>query len=115
MDLLQSLEVNDRRLQFDEALRNLQILVNGYQHTYFEPPESIRLQYDAVVYVKSNMNVTRANNRSYGIRDGYLVTVISRDPETTLPRAIQETFERCSPERPFVKDNLYHFPFSIYY
>lgn len=115
MDLSRELEVNDRRLQFDAELREIQMEVNGYQHTYFEPPESVRLEYDAIVYIKSLMNVRRANNRSYSIRDGYLVTIISRDCETILPRVIQEHFERCTPERSFVKDNLYHFPFTIYY
>lgn len=115
MDRQQAVEINDRRLLFDEKLRELQIQANGYQHTYFEPPESVRMQYDAVVYEKTAMNVRRANNRSYSVRDGYKVTVISRDSETPLPRMIQEHFERCAPERPFVTDNLYHFPFTIYY
>lgn len=115
MDRQQAAEVNDRRLLLDNELRQLQIDANGYQHTYFEPPESIRMTYDAVVYERAMPNVRRADNRSYSIRDGYKVTVISRDAETPLPRMLQEHFERCAPERPFVTDNLYHFPFTIYY
>lgn len=115
MDQQQLEKVNDRRLLLDAELRTLQEEDHGYQHTYFEPPESIRMSYDAVVYEKLAMEVRRANNRSYNIRDGYFVTVISRDPETTMPRRFQEHFERCRPERPFVQDNLYHFPFTLYY
>ena len=105
----------DRRLQLDDELRELQTEVLGYQHTYFEPPESIRMEYDAVVYSRSVLNVRRANNKSYLTRDVYRVTVISRDPETPMPKALQEHFERCAPERFFVRDNLHHFPFTIYY
>lgn len=105
----------DRRLKFDEELRNLQLEVLGYQHTYFEPPESVRMQYDAVVYSRNSFNVRRADNKSYSVRDGYEVTVISRDPETQLPKALQEHFERCAPGRFFVRDNLYQFPFTIFY
>jgi len=105
----------DRRLKFDEELREVQLLINGYHHTYFEPPETVRMKYDAVIYQRQEFNVRRADNRSYLIRDGYLVTVISRDPETKLPQAIQDHFERCSPGRFFVRDNLYHFPFTIFY
>ena len=105
----------DRRLLLDAELREIQNEILGYQHTYFEPPESVRMQYDAVVYELTDLNVRRASNRSYTIRDGYQVTVISRDAETKMPHAIQEHFERCSPGRPFVKDNLHHFPFTIYY
>lgn len=109
------MDQQDRRLKFDDELRVLQTEILGYQHTYFEPTEEVRMKYDAVVYKKTDMNVRRANNKSYSIRDGYLVTVISRDPETKLPWAIQEHFERCAPGRPFVRDNLYHFPFTIFY
>jgi len=105
----------DRRLKLDAELREIQETVLGYQHTYFEPTEAVRLKYDAVVYERTTMNVRRADNRAYAIRDSYQVTVISRDPETLVPKAIQEHFERCAPGRFFVRDNLYHFPFTIFY
>ena len=105
----------DRRKKFDAELRALQQDYLGYQHTYFEPPEEVRMQYDAVVYENQGMDVRRANNKSYLIRPTYQVTIISRDAETLLPRMIQEHFERCNPGRPFVRDNLYHFPFTIVY
>ncbi len=106
---------DSRRLEFDDELRKIQEEVNGYHHTYFEPTESVRMKYDAVVYKRNDMNVRRADNKSYLIRDSYLLTVISRNPETFLPRAIQDHFERCAPGRFFVRDNLYHFPFTIFY
>lgn len=105
----------DRRLQFDEELREIQNTALGYQHTYFEPPESVRMQYDAVVYERSTLNVRRADNKTYHARDAYNVTVISRNPETEVPKLLQEHFERCAPGRFFVQDNLHHFPFTIIY
>ena len=105
----------DRRLKFDEELRDLQIEALGYQHTYFEPTESVRLQYDAVIYKRSTLNVSRADNHSYTARDVFDVTIISRDPETTLPAVFQWHFARCNPGKFFIRDNLYHFPFTIIY
>lgn len=105
----------DRRQMFDDELRAIQVEVNGYHHTYFEPPESVRLQYDAIVYSNPDMNVRRADNNTYNVRKGYQVMVISRDPESKLPEAIQWHFARCNPGKFFVRDNLYHFPFTIYY
>ena len=105
----------DRRLKFDEELREIQREHWGYQHTYFEPTEEVRMKYNAIVYQKNDMNVRRASNRSYLIRDGYQVIVISRDPEDPVPVAIQDHFEHCTPGRFFMKDNLHHFPFTIYY
>ena len=105
----------DRRQKLDEELRQLQTDILGYEHTYFEPPESVKMKYDAVVYEKLGMQVRRADNKAYTVHDEYQVMVISRDPETELPRAIAEHFERCSPGRTSVRDNLWHFPFTIYY
>lgn len=105
----------DRRLSLDAELRTLQNEVLGYQHTYFEPPEKIRLSYDAVVYNRTGYSVKRADDKGYSIHDQYQVMVISRDAETALPRAIMDHFSYCSPGRPTVTDNLYHFPFTIYY
>lgn len=105
----------DRRLKLDEELRALQEEILGYQHTYFEPPEKLRMTYDAVVYNRTGYDVRRANDKAYIVQDQYQVMVISRDPETPMSRAIMEHFKLCSPGRPTVTDNLYHFPFTIYY
>ena len=105
----------DRRLKLDQELRDLQEEILGYQHTYFEPPESVRMKYDAVVYQRTGYDTVKANDKNYIVRDQYQVMVISRDAETALPKAILEHFSYCSPGRPTVTDNLYHFPFTIYY
>ena len=105
----------DRRLMLDEKLRQVQLDILGYQHTYFEPPEDVSMKYDAVVYERTGFHVRRADNKGYVIRDEYQVMVISRDPETELPKRILEDFELCSPGKPFVKDNLWQFPFTLYF
>ena len=104
-----------RRDEFDDELRQLQRDVLGYQNTYFQPPQEQKLKYDCVVYEITGFDTKRADNKSYLTRPSFQVTVISRDPETPLPRAIQEHFERCAPGRFFVRDNLYQFPFTIFY
>lgn len=106
---------NKQRDKLDRELREIQMKCLGYHNTYFEPTEKTRLKYDAIVYKLGGMDVKNADNRSYFIRNGWDVTCISQDPETIVPRMIQEHFERCSPGKPFVSDNLYHFPFTIYY
>ncbi len=105
----------ERRKLLDQELRDIQTKCLGYQHTYFNPIDGIRMQYDCVIYNMSAMNERKANNKTYLNRAIYNVTVVSRDPETPVPWAIQEHFERCKPERFFVTDNLYHFPFTIIY
>ena len=105
----------DRRLKLDDELRDIQEDILGYEHTYFDPPENIRMQYDAVVYTRTGFNVKPANNKSYLIRDEYKLEVISRDSETLVPHAIQSHFSLCSPGKSFKANNFFHFPFTIYY
>ena len=105
----------DRRLQLDDELRSILQEVLGYVNIYFQPPDSVLMKYDCIRYARKTFGVIWANDRSYNIRDQYEITVISRDPDSELPRKIQEHFKFCRPGRQFVADNLYHFPFTIYY
>ena len=106
----------DRRLKLDAELREiLGLSVEETGHLYFQPTEEVRMKYDAIVYKVTSMRPQYANNRTYNLRDEYQVTVITRDPDSDLPRKLQEHFELCSPGRKFVSDNLYHFPFTLYY
>lgn len=105
----------DRRQTLDNKLREIQNEIWNYQHTYFEPPENVKMKYNAVVYERTGFHTRRADNKAYLIRDSYQVTVISKDPEDELPKKILETFDFCSPGKFFVRDNLWHFPFTIYF
>ena len=105
----------DRRFLLDNELREVLQETLGYVNIYFQPPESVRMNYDCIRYRKVGMDIRYGDNRSYMIRDQYEVMVITRDPDSPLPRIIQERFAYCSPGREFEADNLYHHPFTIYY
>lgn len=104
-----------RRLSLDNDLREVLQDTLGYVNLYFNPPSSVQMKYDCIRYKKATMKVRHANNRSYTVRDQYDVIAISRDPDSKLPRAIQEKFPYCAPGRFYVADNLYHYPFTIHY
>lgn len=105
----------DRRLMLDEELRALLRENFSTVHIYFQPPESIKLKYPCIVYNRQGYDVRRANNYSYNVQTQYDVTFITRDIESEFPRKILEHFRMISPGRNFVRDNLYHFPFTLYY
>ena len=105
----------DRRLKLDAELRELLQEQLGYVNLYFQPTEKTEMQYDAIIYRQNTMNVRYANDRSYNIRDEYQLIAVSREPDSALPRAIQERFPLCAPGRKYMVDNLYHFPFTLYY
>mgnify|MGYP007038299802 CR=1 FL=1 len=87
----------------------------GYVNIYYQPTESTRMKYDAIIYKQLTMKVSRANNQTYLATDCYQVLVVSRDPDSNLPREIQMRFPMCTPGTKYMSENLYHFPFTIYY
>lgn len=107
----------DRRLKLDAEFRELLTDLYGYEteHLYFQPTEAVRMKYDAIVYKRTSFGVQYADDQSHFIRDQYEVIAITQDPDATLPREIQSHFKFCKPGKQYVADNLYHFPFTIYY
>ena len=101
----------ESRLELHEELCELL----GSRNVYFQPPESVKMSYDAIRYWLSGKDLKRANNRIYCKTDEYSGVVITRDPNTTLPDEILEHFEMCSFGRPYITDNLNHYPFTLYY
>lgn len=99
------------RLELHEELCKLL----GTRNVYFQPPESVKMSYDAIRYELSGKDLDRANNRIYRRTNEYFGVVITRDPDTTIPDAILEHFEMCSFGRPYPSDNLNHYPFTLYY
>ena len=99
------------RLELHEEL----CTVLGSRNVYFNPPESVRMNYDAIRYKLSGKDIKRANNKIYQSVNQYDGVVITRDPDTTIPDSLLEHFEMCSLGRPYPADNLNHYPFTLYY
>lgn len=99
------------RLKLHEELCELL----GSRNVYFQPPESIKLNYPCIIYARSNINVRRADNRLYTSMDEYKITHISPDPDDPLTDTIIEHFEMCSFDRSFTADNMNHNIYHIYY
>lgn len=97
-----------------ELHQKLETILNS-NHVYFQPPESVKMVYPAIVYNLSDFSLRPADDRNYVTNKRYTVTYIHRDPDSTLNEPMFDTFRMCSFERRFVNDNLYHDVYSIYY
>lgn len=86
----------------------------GSRNVYFQPPESVRLAYPAVIYKLSNIRNKFADNRVYIQGDSYEITVIDSDPDSEIVRRFSK-LPRCRYDRGFVSDNLYHTAFTLSY
>lgn len=98
------------RTELQTILENL----IGSRNVYFQPPESLKLKYPCIVYERSNVHKTAADNLAYRLMKQYQVTYIAGDPDSDIPDKMLE-LEHCSYDRHFAADNLNHDVFTIYF
>ena len=98
------------RLELHSVLQELL----GSSNVYYQPPESIKMQYDAIRYSKKTINSKYANDRKYSMIDCYEIIVISRLPDNPVIKKLL-SLPCCSYDRHYVADNLHHDVLTIYY
>ena len=84
------------------------------ENVYFQPPESIRMRYPALIYALDNIQNIHADNSVYMQDNRYSIMVIDKNPDSALVNAVS-WLPRTRFERSYISDNLYHTVFSIYY
>ena len=82
-------------------------------HAYFQPPESVKLVYPAVVYYRARIAQQYADNTVYKKNNVYELTVIDKDPESEIVEKLS-SWPRCIFDRAYCVDNLYHNVFRLY-
>ena len=100
-----------RRLQLHEKF----CTILGTRNVYFQPPESVKLKYDCIIYSVNNREDLRADNLHYRYMVRYEVTLIYRDPDSELPEILLDSFQRISHQRHFTVDNLHHDIYTLFY
>jgi len=103
--------VDERRMELQTKL----IALLGSKNVYFQPPESVKMKYPAIVYNLERGDSEYANNKTYLLRKRYSVTVIDKDPDANWPELVTYAFDYCSFERWYAADNLNHWQFSLYW
>ena len=98
------------RLELHSVLQELL----GSSNVYYQPPESIKMQYDAIRYSKKTIDSKYANDRKYSMIDCYEIIVISRLPDNPVIKKLL-SLPYCSYDRPYVADNLHHDVLTIYW
>ena len=83
------------------------------KNVYYQPPESVKLQYPAIVYKRREFVIRKANNRNYMAVPGFEVTLIDKHPDSDYILPLLE-LPFCSHDRHYTADNLNHDVFRIY-
>ena len=86
----------------------------GSRNVYFQPPESKKIEYPAIVYALDDIENTFADDGVYLSHKKYSVTVINKDPDNIFVDKLA-ALPTCRFERHYTSDNLNHYAFNIYF
>lgn len=83
-------------------------------NVYFQPPADVSMSYPCIVYHRDDIQKAYADNAAYNRTKRYLLTVIDRNPDSTIVDAIS-ALPQCNFNRAFAADDLNHDVFTIYF
>lgn len=86
----------------------------GSRNVYFQPPETIKMEYPCIVYKRESIPADHANNARYKEITKYSMTVMSMDPDSDIHLKLLK-LPYTSYERHFVYNNLHHDVVQIHY
>lgn len=90
-------------------------LLTIVDRAYFQAPSNINMTYPCVVYNKAPAQKLNADNTTHRNTQQYRLTVIDRNPDSTIADELVEHFQYCSITNYFVVDNLNHTILTLYY
>ena len=104
------MESRQKRIELGELFRT----ILGNSHVYFQPPETVKMEYPCIVYSLSDILTRHADNKPYSAKRQYQVTLITRDPDTSYPDVLAD-LPLTAFDRYYSSDNLNHYVYTMYY
>ena len=95
-------------------LHNMLVDLLGSTNVYFQPPETVKLQYPCIIYHRTTNDTKFANSKPYSIARKYFVLAIDANPDSEIPDKIS-ALPKCKAGTFYTANNLNHYPFTIYY
>ena len=98
------------RLELQSKLEELL----GNKNVYYQPPESLKLEYPAIVYFKNRIDKKHADNTAYLLTNQYEIIVIDKKPDNPVINKLL-ALPMCSYDRSYKSDNLNHDVLTLYF
>ena len=95
-------------------LQALLVGILGTPHVYFQPPPTIQMVYPCIVYHRDYATTDFSDNKPYGYHKRYLVVVIDKDPDSTIPEKVA-ALPKCIFDRFYTVDNLNHDAYRLFF
>lgn len=90
------------------------LLTSITEHVYFQPPESIKMQYPCIRYERDYLSRHHADDVAYVDAKRYTITVMDRDPDSEIPDLVA-ALPMCSFDRHYVADGLNHDVYKLFF
>lgn len=97
-----------------EALQYKLESLLGSKNVYYQPPQTLKISYPAIIYSKSRIDTRKANDSTYSRTVGYDIIVIDKRPDNPVIHKLLD-LPYCSYDRNYKSDNLIHDVLTIYY
>jgi len=101
--------MSNSRIRLDAELRAI-----AGNNVYFQPPESLKINYPAIKYRLKSPSHIHADNINYITHRRYEIIVIDKNPDSLLVEQINN-FRTCSCINTYSKDGLNYTVFELYY
>lgn len=99
-----------QRSDLHDLLKNLL----GSDQVYFQPPPTVSMDYPCIVYKRDYQKIEYADDNPYSHMIRYQVTVIDRDPDSSIPDKVA-SLPLCAYDRFYTADNLNHDVFKLFF
>lgn len=95
-------------------LQDLLEFILGSRNVYYQPPESIKIKYPAIVYRRNDIDNNFADDIVYMQNHTYQIIVIDADPDSEIVDRVSK-LPMCRYDRHYTSDNLNHDIFILNY
>lgn len=95
-------------------LQDLLESILGSRQVYFQPPATVSMSYPAIVYSLNRIDNEHADDLAYMQSRSYSVILIDKNPDSEFADKLAK-LPLCRFDRPYKKDNLNHYVFTLYY
>lgn len=98
------------RLELQKLLES----ILGSRNVYYQPPESIKIKYPAIIYSRNYIDNNFADDIVYMQNHTYQIIVIDANPDSEIVNKISK-LPMCRYNRHYTSDNLNHDVFILNY
>ena len=100
----------NNRLELQAKLEELL----GNKHVYYQPPESLKMEYPAIRYSRDRIDSKKADNINYTKNNRYEIIVIDKRPDNEVIEKILD-LPHSTFDRHYISNNLHHDVLTIYF